>query len=353
MKLFYKYSVVVLAAILSLASCTMHRDKTTINPELIKPATFLSFPTSTITLDKDQPDGVQIIFGWTGASYSYPASILYTIEAYQDDIVLELGQTNNTSISIQTKVINSIVTDGFGVAPGDLATFDVRLISSIGVDKYDTISAPVSINVIPYSGAATPLYMIGEYNGWDHSKDVAIYSETSNGIYLGWVYMNVSGKAQDDEIKFLFTPAQNWDNKYGSVGGNLAELVKDGGDDIAIGNGYLYQLEADTKALVGSIKQKATTFGIIGGFNGWSQSEDLTYNPNNKLFELASITISNGDGFKFRCDSNWTIQWGAGEKWGEMKSDGGDIIFEGDSGTYMLSVNLFSVIPTFTFTPAN
>ena len=358
MKTIYKFLSV--AALAALVWGCESQDKVTLNPSAIQPAVFTAYPTAEITLDKAQIDGAQAVFAWSPAKYGFASAVTYTLQAYTEGAggkVVELGQTQNLSLALQNKAFNNALVTGLGATPYDKFTFSVRLLCSLGAQSaaFDTLSTPVVFTVVPFSTEPTPLYVIGQYNDWKHDKDVPIWSELSNGIYTGWVYMNVTTgdnpPAKDAPIEFLFTPKQNWDNKWGSVGGDIAKLVKDGGDNIKIPNGYFYQLTANTKTLVGSIDKKATSIGIIGSApvgSNWSTDVPLTFDPSDNSFK-ATLAMQSG-AFKLRCDNDWPIQWGAGDADGELKAGGGDVNFTKPAGNYTLKVYIVGkVVPTYEF----
>ncbi len=265
-----------------------------------------------------------------------------------------LAQTADTTVSVVNNNLNNVILNVFKAAPGEECSFEVRVISSIGAAKYDTVSVAVPVVVTPFSGDPVPLYVIGEYNGWNHDNDVALLSEKGDGVYSGWIYLYNPEKAQDEMTEFLFTPRKDWDNKWGSVGGDITQLVLDGGDNIQMKNGYIYRLQVETKALTAQVlNDQITTIGLIGDATpgGWDADTDLVYDAAQRKFIAKGVAMKAG-GWKVRANDTWgVLEFGVGPQAGQFWPMGGgdNITFDQPDGTYTVVVDLYQLNPTYEF----
>lgn len=342
----------MLAASIAFWGCES-TQKTELDPTLIQPAVFTTYPTAAVVLDKDQPNASQMVFAWQPASYGYSAAVKYTLEAYTNEVgskVVELGQTNKSSIALQNKAMSGALVT-LGATPQSPITFNVRLLSTVGVAISDTISLPITITVTPFSLEPTPLWIIGDYCGWSHGNATLIYSENSNGIYKGWAYMNKEGLALNTPTPFAFTPAANWDKKWA---GTMDALIKDGGENIEIPGGYCYLFDVNTKTLVATTPKKFARLGMVGEAtpNGWdSPDTELKYDYTSRTFKATGVALKNGKEFKFRANDNWDgPDWGSTSKAGvlNLEGGGGNIVFDQPDGTYNVEVDLLKLVPTYT-----
>ncbi len=353
MKIFNKISMVALISLFALTSCTLEREKTIVDGSLTVAAEFTSYPSATITLDKSQKDATQVVFGWNKAQYSYPAAVTYSLEAYTQEASVVLASTNSTSIALQTESLNALLVNNLGATPEVALACNVRLLCSLGAtNAYDTVSLPVPFTVIPFSNDATPLYVVGAYNGWSHDNDIAIWSEASNGIYKGYIPLFPDGVAADELTPFVLTPERNWTYKYASVGGDFAQLADNTGDDIQLPAGYLYEVEVDLNTLVGTVVSNSITrIGLVGDAtpNGWEIPDtELVWTPADRAYVATGVAMVAG-GFKFRANDDWAINWGAGSEAGTLSLGGDNITFDLTPGTYTVKLDLFQVVPTFEF----
>lgn len=352
MKLIRNISLLALWAV-ALSSCESY-TKTEIEPHAIKPAIFSSYPTAKITLDKNQSDLSQVTFAWSAANYGYSAAVKYTLKAVAPGKEpVELAQTNLTSVALQNKVLCAALVNGLGAVPTTDFEFNVLLLSSVGPAAYDTISLPVVLTVVPYSLEPTPLWVMGGYCGWNFDNALKIYSENSNGLYKGWVYMNETGVAQDAMTEFKFTSQGDWNGK--NYGDTLDPLSADpGAGNIKIANGYCYLFAVDIPNLVAKVDHKFTRLGLIGSATPteWNTPDtELKWDPVARVFKATGVAMKAG-AFKFRADNDWAYNWGAGPADGQLNiaGGGGDITFSKADGIYTVEVDLCRLVPTYKFT---
>ena len=152
----------------------------------------------------------------------------------------------------------------------------------------------LDMNNLTYTVQKPILYMAGDANGWKHS-DVL---NSEDGVhYTGYMYLNQNG--------FKFCTQKNWDGtNYGGAFFGESEdnimMTKEAG---------FYQVDVDLSAKTYTLSP--FTIGIIGDATptGWDSDTDMTYNPEERCWELKNVTLSDGE-MKFRHKNDWSLSWG-------------------------------------------
>ena len=152
----------------------------------------------------------------------------------------------------------------------------------------------LDMNNLTYTVQKPILYMAGDANGWKHS-DVL---NSEDGVhYTGYMYLNQNG--------FKFCTQKNWDGtNYGGAFFGESE------DNIMMTQeAGFYQVDVDLSAKTYTLSH--FTIGIIGDATptGWDSDTDMTYNPEERCWELKNVTLSDGE-MKFRHKNDWSLSWG-------------------------------------------
>ena len=152
----------------------------------------------------------------------------------------------------------------------------------------------LDMNNLTYTVQKPILYMAGNANGWKHS-DVL---NSEDGVhYTGYMYLNQNG--------FKFCTQKNWDGtNYGGAFFGESE------DNIMMTQeAGFYQVDVDLSAKTYTLTP--FTIGIIGNATptGWDSDTDMTYNPEERCWELKNVTLSDGE-MKFRHKNDWSLSWG-------------------------------------------
>ena len=137
----------------------------------------------------------------------------------------------------------------------------------------------LDMNNLTYTVQKPILYMAGDANGWKHS-DVL---KSEDGVhYTGYMYLNQNG--------FKFCTQKNWDGtNYGGAFFGESE------DNIMMTQeAGFYQVDVDLSAKTYTLTP--FTIGIIGNATptGWDSDTDMTYNPEERCWELKDVTLSDG-----------------------------------------------------------
>ena len=152
----------------------------------------------------------------------------------------------------------------------------------------------LDMNNLTYTVQKPILYMAGDANGWKHS-DVL---NSEDGVhYTGYMYLNQNG--------FKFCTQKNWDGtNYGGAFFGESE------DNIMMTQeAGFYQVDVDLSAKTYTLTP--FTIGIIGNATptGWDSDTDMTYNPEERCWELKNVTLTDGE-MKFRHKNDWNLSWG-------------------------------------------
>ena len=173
----------------------------------------------------------------------------------------------------------------------------------------------LDMNNLSYSVGKPILYMAGDANGW---KQIDVLNSDDGVHFTGYMYLNQEG--------FKFCSQPNWDGTnyggafFGQESDNIMMTQKAG----------FYQVEVDLSAQTYTLTP--FTIGIIGNATpkGWSGDTDMTYNPEERCWELKNVELTDGE-MKFRHTNDWSLNWGG--PLDALVHDGANIAIN-EAGTY-------------------
>ena len=178
----------------------------------------------------------------------------------------------------------------------------------------------LDMNNLTYSVGKPVLYMKGDANGWDGYD----YLSGDDGVHFtGFMYLNQNG--------FKFTTAPDWSGT--GYGANFDTAPNAGNIVMKEDPGY-YKVDVDLSAKTYTLTP-ITTIGIIGAATpgGWDADTDLTYNAEERCWEVKGIELKAGE-CKFRANDDWAMQWGYdGEKF-VFSTNAPQVQFVPEAGTY-------------------
>ncbi len=243
-----------------------------------------------------------------------PAS---TIEAgnWQDAANASFGTAENGSDALEGNLVPRTDTEDCGAGciktPGVyVLTLDMENQTYEFVSQYDF------------------LYLPGNQNGWNHANAARIFSAVGGTEFAG--FDNLNGQ-------FKFTDAPDWSHTNYGAAAEAGKLSTDGSAGNLDAEAGFYYIKADIANLTYSLT-KITSVGLIGDFNSWGSQQNLTSTDN--LHWTGTLTVSAGQGWKFRFNDDWGINLGGDIN---MLSWGGDNIVV-DAGTYNVELDL-STLP--------
>ena len=179
----------------------------------------------------------------------------------------------------------------------------------------------LDMNNLTYSVGKPVLYMKGDANGWNGYD----YLAGDDGVHFtGFMYLNQNG--------FKFTTAPDWsDTGYGE---NFS-TAPDAGNIVMTEPAGYYKVDVDLSAKTYTLTP-ITSIGIIGAavpVTGWDSDQDLTYNVEERCWEIKDIELNAGE-CKFRANDDWAMQWGYdGEKF-VFSNNAPAVQFIPEAGTY-------------------
>ena len=178
----------------------------------------------------------------------------------------------------------------------------------------------LDMNNLKYTVGKPVLYMKGDANGWNGYD----YLAGDDGVHFtGFMYLNQNG--------FKFTTAPDWSGT--GYGANF-DTAPDAGNIVMTEDPGYYKVDVDLSAKTYTLTP-ITTIGIIGTAapNGWDSDVDLTYNVEERCWEVKNIKLEEGE-CKFRANDAWKMQWGYdGEKF-VFSNNAPAVQFVPEAGTY-------------------
>lgn len=107
------------------------------------------------------------------------------------------------------------------------------------------------------------------------------------------------------------------------------------GDNGMVPDGtYFWEVNFTTKTAKAT---PITKVGMIGGFNGWGGDAEMTFDPETLMY-VGEVTLSAGDEWKFRFNSNWDYNYGLNAE-GILVQDGPNIK-TAEAGTYEVALDM-------------
>lgn len=160
------------------------------------------------------------------------------------------------------------------------------------------------------------LYMAGDANGW---KQIDVLNSNDGVHFTGYMYLNQNG--------FKFCSQPNWDGTNYGAGFDTAP---DAGNIVITEEAGFYQVDVNLSEKTYTLTP--FTIGIIGNATpkGWSGDTDMTYNPEERCWELKNVELTDGE-MKFRHTNDWSLNWGG--PLDALVHDGANIAIN-EAGTY-------------------
>ena len=182
----------------------------------------------------------------------------------------------------------------------------------------------LDMNNLSYSVGKPILYMAGDANGWNQ---IDILNSDDGVHFTGYMYLNQNG--------FKFCTQPNWDgtNYGGAFFGQESDNI------MMTQEAGFYQVDVDLSAKTYTLTP--FTIGIIGNATpkGWDGDTDMTYNPEERCWELKDVELTDGE-MKFRSNHSWDDP---NPNWGgtlDALIQKGDNIKVAEAGTYDIKLKV-------------
>ena len=280
----------------------------------------LTVNSSTFVLDKTQASSTDSIvtFTFTQPDFGYKAAVTNTLEfdldgdnwANPDTVVLSAGilAKKYTSDDFNNIMLKLHITT-------DVATkVNVRVKQSVANNIAPAYTAAISMTITAYSNAQY-LWVPGAYQGWLPSSAPSLVAPKGDGNYSGIINFNST------DLEFKLTPAQTWDNSYGS-NDNKTIIYNGGGNILApVEGGFLVSVSTNANTI-----SFDPQWSVIGDASpgGWSTDTDMYYDATTGNWYITCVLVSDGtQAIKFRFENQWTVNLGGS---GGTLTSGGDNI---------------------------
>ncbi len=221
---------------------------------------------------------------------------------------------------------------------------------NINPNDLPSIDVPceISINVLDNTYSVKPAvenyYVTGNgWANWGSNAWMPLFTQDFTNYYG---FLNLG-------TEFKFSPVAGWNGDFGAAnapaesGSEGAYIYKgschDSGNNIVIGHAGLYFCNLNANDWNYTLTQ-TSTWGLIGDFNGWGGDIEMT--PSDDLYKwTADLTVTSGQGWKFRANGNWDFNLGGTEN--ALWTNGDNIVLP-DAGTYTITLDLTSYPAKFT-----
>ena len=282
--------------------------------------------------------GNSIDFSWSAVDFGFQSATTYGVQLATSNSFADaktLFTTSKLTGSAKVSDLNSVLL-GLKYVIGSSATVKCRVFATVGHGVDTAYSSATDYTIIPYEDLIDypMIYVPGDYQGWTPGAvNGRLFSYDFGNNYENILKLNGNG--------FLFTPAPNWDNKWGLgsltlAGGNYSGTLVAGGGDMAVAAGC-YVVKFNTTSLAASFT-KTDYWSLIGSIidPNWSIDYDMFYNGQRKMWEYTG-DLKAGE-FKFRANHDWGVNFPSSNL--SLSADGNYTIrFDPVNSTYKIIQN--------------
>lgn len=302
----------------------------------------------TLVLDKNNPGGEIALLSWTDPRLVYGEDVTYTVVlkvGEGEEVVLAYG-LYDMSYATTVDALNEAVIAAGGAE--DTAVEATLIVYACCPSIPEGVpSNEVNVTVTTYVATfSEQYYMPGSYQGWNPATaHVLPVSKTTKGLYQGFVDLTTADGA---DVEFKFSPVPEWNGDFGfsdvkvePFAGKYAHAYASttASDNIKVPSGFYYvklNKKFNTLEMV-----QVENLEIIGDFNSWGSGIAMTWDSAAKTWTVPeNIKFTNGTGFKFRFNSDWTYSFGGALD--NVQFGGDNIPFTKNDGTYMVILNTAS-----------
>lgn len=329
MKNIYKILIAFIGVLAVSCNADAVEERTILNavsiPEITTPTTGQNY-----VLDANKPAEEVAKFTWSGAEYSTPVAIKYTLlidKKGGDFSAAKTLVTTTNSIkeaSVLARDLNQAAID-LGGEPEVAAMYDVKISSNVSGGFSQLSKGLITISVTPYVGKVTynfvDWYLVGDatVSGWDNNKgNQILFRSAVNPKEYTFTGFFKAGAFK--AIKNL----GSWAPMYGGANETLAYRGKDSDPDpasfvIPADGYYTFKMNVGTLKYTLAVYDASaaatySTIGIIGSSTagGWNTSTAMVRSSfNGHIWSLGVTTLKDGE-LKFRANDAWDVAWGAG-----------------------------------------
>lgn len=359
-----KYIINAFYALLLVFGLTSCDDRELVEVENTAAPIVMDLSAQKIILDKNYPDNPALTVSWTQAAYSVPVEVSYKIEASADKdfktpyVVGTVAQSLRTATYTVSQINTAAQT--IGLTKDVEGKMFLRVTSSLGSNQIKAISNVTSLTVTPYALEYPTFFLVGaaSYVGWNSGTAQELYKKDN----FSYIYTFMTPE------NFRFLGQQAWDPINYSIDAPGTDapkrFFKQTSANIVFGDhenmkftdaAGIYKLEINADGAVQSLNATRSALGfeypnlyVVGTLNGWDAATAVAMTPKpDGVFELTTNLGANSE-MKFLGQQSWgDLEWGhilkdnnGNSGFIGPKNDNSNIIFNGNGGSYKITVNL-------------
>ena len=359
-----KYIINAFAALLLMIGLTSCDNRELVQVDNSAAPIAMDLSAEHIFLDKNYPDNPALNVSWTQAAYTVPVEVNYKIEASKDKdfktpyVLGTVAQSLRTATYTVSQLNTAAQT--IGLTKNIEGKMFLRVISALGANQIKAVSNVTTVNVTPYALEYPNFFLVGaaSYVGWNSGVAQALYKKDN----FSYIYSFLTPEG------FRFLGQQAWSPINYSIdnpGTDAASrYFKQTSANIAFsdrenmkftGAAGIYKIEINADGAVQSLNATASPIGfeypnlyVVGSLNGWNAANAIPMTRKSEgVFELTTTLGANTE-MKFLGQQAFaSLEWGnilknnnGNSGFLGPKEDNSNIVFNGNGGSYKITVNL-------------
>ena len=359
-----KYIINAFAALLLMIGLTSCDNRELVQVDNSAAPIAMDLSAEHIFLDKNYPDNPALNVSWTQAAYTVPVEVNYKIEASKDKdfktpyVLGTVAQSLRTATYTVSQLNTAAQT--IGLTKNIEGKMFLRVISALGANQIKAVSNVTTVNVTPYALEYPNFYLVGaaSYVGWNSGVAQALYKKDKFSYiytYLSQESFRFLGQQAWSPINYsIDNPGTDAASRYFKQ--TSANIVFSDRENMKFtGAAGIYKIEINADGAVQSLNATASPLGfeypnlyVVGSLNGWNAANAIPMTRKSEgVFELTTTLGANTE-MKFLGQQAFaSLEWGnilknnnGNSGFLGPKEDNSNIVFNGNGGSYKITVNL-------------
>lgn len=359
-----KYIINAFAALLLMIGLTSCDNRELVQVDNSAAPIAMDLSAEHIFLDKNYPDNPALNVSWTQAAYTVPVEVNYKIEASKDKdfktpyVLGTVAQSLRTATYTVSQLNTAAQT--IGLTKNIEGKMFLRVISALGANQIKAVSNVTTVNVTPYALEYPNFYLVGaaSYVGWNSGVAQALYKMDNFSYiytYLSQESFRFLGQQAWSPINYsIDNPGTDAASRYFKQ--TSANIVFSDRENMKFtGAAGIYKIEINADGAVQSLNATASPLGfeypnlyVVGSLNGWNAANAIPMTRKSEgVFELTTTLGANTE-MKFLGQQAFaSLEWGnilknnnGNSGFLGPKDDNSNIVFNGNGGSYKITVNL-------------
>ena len=359
-----KYIINAFAALLLMIGLTSCDNRELVQVDNSAAPIAMDLSAEHVFLDKNYPDNPALNVSWTQAAYTVPVEVNYKIEASKDKdfktpyVLGTVAQSLRTATYTVSQLNTAAQT--IGLTKNIEGKMFLRVISALGANQIKAVSNVTTVNVTPYALEYPNFYLVGaaSYVGWNSGVAQALYKMDNFSYiytYLSQESFRFLGQQAWSPINYsIDNPGTDAASRYFKQ--TSANIVFSDRENMKFtGAAGIYKIEINADGAVQSLNATASPLGfeypnlyVVGSLNGWNAANAIPMTRKSEgVFELTTTLGANTE-MKFLGQQAFaSLEWGnilknnnGNSGFLGPKEDNSNIVFNGNGGSYKITVNL-------------